>query len=158
MTQSTNLKNDFRELMLNILWLLFSFKGRITREVYWLGNILLAVGSVLIMRIYLHGSFFIDETMPNQIGDPQFLENIFNQILQNRPNVLVIAPIFAIVMIWSSLAIVAKRAHDQNLPGWVALLIFVPIQFFPLLVMIFFGIIKGDRNPNKYGKIANTRQ
>ena len=85
MTQSTNLKNDFRELMLNILWLLFSFKGRITREVYWLGNILLAVGSVLIMRIYLHGSFFIDETMPNQIGDPQFLENIFNQILQNRP-------------------------------------------------------------------------
>ena len=158
MTQSNNFKNDFRELMLNVLWLLFSFRGRITREVYWLGNILLTVVSVLLLRIYLHGSFVIEAGMPNQFSDPQFLEYIVSQILQNRPNVLVIMPIIAVLMIWSSLAIVAKRAHDQNLPGWVALLIFVPIQFFPILVMVFFGIIKGDNNPNKYGKVANIRE
>ena len=158
MSQSNNLKSDFRELMLNILWLLFSFRGRITREVYWLGNILLTVTSVLILRVYLHGSFVIDPTIPVQISDPQFIEFIFGQILQNRPNVLVIIPIFVITVVWGSLAIVAKRAHDQNLPGWLGLLIFVPIQFFPILVMIFFGIFKGDSYPNKYGKVANSRQ
>ena len=144
--------------MLNVLWLLFSFKGRITREVYWLANILLATVSVIIMRVYLHGSFVLNQSTPNQISDPQMLESIFSQILQNRPNFLVVAPILIIIMGWSSLAIVAKRAHDQNLTGWFALLIFVPIQFFPILVMIFFGIFKGDSNPNKYGQIANKRQ
>ena len=87
-----------------------------------------------------------------------FLEIFISQILQNNPNVLLILPIFLIILVWSSLAIVAKRAHDQNLPGWLALLLFVPFLFIVALVIVFFGVYKGDSNPNKYGQIANKRQ
>ena len=157
MAQTNNLKAELHDLMLNVLWLLFSFKGRITREAYWLGNILLTM-VVFNIQVYLSRLYELNEINQGQISNTELLESIITQILQNNSNVFLILPILVIALGWSSLAILAKRAHDQNITGWVALTIFIPIQFFPILVMIFFGVIKGNSSPNKYGNVANIRQ
>ncbi len=88
---------------MNIDWkhLFFGFQGRISRQPYWIGSILLAIGGgVAIAAIAL------------SLGTLAAATGISSEIL--------IIPIFGIVaaMIFCSLAISVKRLHDRNKSGW----------------------------------------
>jgi uncharacterized membrane protein YhaH (DUF805 family) len=80
------------------LWLLFSFKGRISRYDYivrFLLPLLLVEGIVAVLVPPL----------------------LFNAVM---------VPIFLITT-WPSLAVGAKRCHDRGRSGWFQLLLLVPI-------------------------------
>ncbi|MBB4304674.1 uncharacterized membrane protein YhaH (DUF805 family) [Rhodobium orientis] len=114
--------------MRGVLWLFFGIDGRISREPYWLGILLLN----MVMLILLGTAMRYPET---------------------QATVGVILPFAVIPMIWAEIALMAKRAHDYGLTGFVALLAFVP--FVNILTAIFLGVVPGEKGPNAYGKRAN---
>jgi uncharacterized membrane protein YhaH (DUF805 family) len=52
-----------------------------------------------------------------------------------------------------NLAVAARRMQDQDIPGWIGILLVIGgILFsFPYLIMAVFGFIPGTRGPNQYG-------
>ena len=115
----------------SVLWALIGLDGRVSREVFWLGNLLCAFLGTALLRPYL------DET-----GMLHF-------------NMGMIAPLVFVALAWTELALVVKRLHDRGLTGWLAGMVFVPI----LGVLPFFivGLLPGQRGPNLYGPDTNTR-
>ena len=110
----------------------FSFGGRINRKTFWLKGVLLplcvAIGLILV----------------------SYAVTGFSEV--------------AGVILWylalgtyvvTSIAVVVKRLHDCNKPGWWVLTIFIPVV--GLIIAIFgyiaLGIIKGDTEPNRYGDV-----
>lgn len=71
----------------------------------------------------------------------------------------VIAFSVAMVLFWlativPSCAVAARRMQDQDIPGWVGILLVLTGWLFwplPFLVMAVFGFIPGTAGPNKYG-------
>lgn len=105
--------------------LLFSLDGRIGRGMFWLGLLLahLIAFAVVLAAGYLHVRPF---------GHEQ--------------NILFIA---ILVAAYPVLAVAWKRAHDRGLPGWLALLCFIP--YVGLAMALYLGIAKGTPGSNAYG-------
>ena len=135
---------------MSILELLFSFKGRIGRRLFWLGILI----PVCIIAILLH---FLPLTQ-----DPMYIIYIF----------------FYLIMAWIGTAGFTKRLHDCNQSGWLQLLFYIPatatytlstlnynqhwvmtsgyITFLiGLWVSIKLVIKRGTVGQNKYGKERN---
>jgi uncharacterized membrane protein YhaH (DUF805 family) len=112
--------------------LLFSFKGRIGRANYWLGQVLALVIFVLFL---LAASAGFDLSGAGEVKDSPLLGRaIFGLLALN---------------IYMSLAIHAKRFHDRGQSGWWQLIALVP--FGGLYVLIVCGFLRGDEGPNEYG-------
>ena len=103
---------------------MFYFQGRIGRGAYWTRLIL---ASVLLIGVELVNVFLLGE------GALAGLVTV------------------ASVLVWAalSLATSAKRWHDLNRPGWLALLC-LTVVFIPV-ALIWQGFIKGTAGPNAYG-------
>ena len=101
----------------------FSWQGRISRKTYWVFSMPLA------LIAFLSGLL-----SPEENADfPWF---IFIIIL--------------IILLYPSLVINIKRAHDRNRTGWFSLVLIVPIiSLWPLIEL---GFLKGSDGPNKYGE------
>ena len=115
--------------------LLFSFKGRIPRSVYWL-------------------KFILPFTILSWVL--QFVDISLGTMLVVDPNagdagrIGYISLAFGILIIYPSLAVMAKRCHDRGRSGWFLLVLLVPIvQIWPMIVVAF---LKGTSGPNKYGE------
>lgn len=110
-------------------WVFLRFDGRISREVYWLG------------LMFLWSVF-----------------GMFLSMFQNVPDMRVIAAfglfLHVLFMIWATVALVVKRAHDKGLPGVVAFLLVVP--FLGEMTVIYLGVVAGDPGPNPFGRAANV--
>lgn len=52
-----------------------------------------------------------------------------------------------------NLSVAARRMQDQDIPGWVGILLVIggAVLTFPILIMAVFGFIPGTRGPNKFG-------
>jgi len=62
--------------------------------------------------------------------------------------------LLTILIVYPSMMINIKRAHDRNRTGWFSLLLLFPIiSFWPLIE---FGFLKGDETENKYGEPDKT--
>jgi len=59
-----------------------------------------------------------------------------------------------LVLNWAQAAIGAKRFHDFDKPGILAVLLFVPML--NLVVLFALGFIPGTAGPNKYAPATNT--
>jgi uncharacterized membrane protein YhaH (DUF805 family) len=129
--------------------LFFSFKGRISRQPYWLATaVVTAVMSVMAAILY---------SLPDEcatIGSTLLLLALFS-------------PFF-----WSMFALNAKRLHDRNRSAWW-LLVFYPLPgllrnlpedaggigialglagiALSIWAMIEFGFLRGTAGPNRYG-------
>ena len=112
---------------MNIIWFLFSFNGRISRQPYWLFQLL---GIVLIF-----GPVFLIYDGPDSA--------------ENYVNVL------SIILLWPSLAVQAKRWHDRDKSAWWILINFVPIIGF-FWALIENGFLPGTTSENRFGEAPNV--
>jgi uncharacterized membrane protein YhaH (DUF805 family) len=108
---------------LDLVDLLFSFKGRVSRLPYWTLNLI--VLSILLTPLFIEHSY-TDEQL-------QIFENIM-----------------ILITFWPLLAIQIKRWHDRNKPAWWVLINFVPV-IGVIWVLIELGFLRGTQGANDYG-------
>lgn len=112
--------------------LLFSFEGRISRSTYWLKFILPVTIINIAVKIIESsiGAVYIDPNTGAYIG--------------------YLSLIYALLVLYPSIAVAAKRCHDRGRSGWFILVMLIPIvQFWPMIELLF---IKGTVGPNQYGE------
>ena len=96
---------------------LFSFEGRISRSAYWLKF------SLPVLGIYILMSFIVSTLAPamDAYGTPLEKPGAAYMV------VVAIFALFALALLWPSLAVAAKRWHDRDKSGWWTLISFIPI-------------------------------
>ena len=120
-----------------ILWLLFSFQGRIPRRTYW--------GVSLLATLVFYGVVLsVAKFMPAP-GQPTGTSSVAFDFVA-----LLVVLLAYPAMIWISLAIGAKRWHDLDMSAWWLLLNFVPF-IGPLVTLVLCGFIRGTFGPNRFG-------
>ena len=133
--------------------LLFSFRGRINRAKYWLITIL----SILLVGVVVFAAIML---MSSQAAGTIILA-------------IVLLGILVIGVVWSGLAVGAKRLHDRDKSAWWLLLFYVapgvlegigdrldaPVAYAVYLLefgiwlwaFIELGVLRGTNGPNEYG-------
>jgi uncharacterized membrane protein YhaH (DUF805 family) len=112
-----------------ILWALFALDGRVSREVFWLGNFMAGFVNVGLAVNFNHPS--------------------------GVPVLSPIWPVLFIPLLWVEIALTVKRLHDRSLNGWFAVLLAVPVVGIFAFVVI--GLLPGTRGANLYGPGPNRR-
>jgi uncharacterized membrane protein YhaH (DUF805 family) len=107
-------------------WLFFGFRGRISRQAYWLAFFFI----VVILGIALHPTI-----------DPE------TGALSLRGGALAVLAMLAAVI--ANLAIGVKRLHDFNAPGLFAIALFVP--GLSVIATLIIGLLPGNPGPNRFG-------
>jgi uncharacterized membrane protein YhaH (DUF805 family) len=92
---------------MNLGHLYTSFEGRINRAPYWIGTLILVVVMVMIM-------FAVTFMMGVSMSAMDFRSKLVTFVLQ-------------LVFLYPSAALMVKRLHDRDRPGWFAALILVPV-------------------------------
>jgi uncharacterized membrane protein YhaH (DUF805 family) len=147
---------------MGVLDLLFSFKGRINRSQFWLGQIALIGLIAAVFLIWVIG-------LAGTVG-PDF--STLSQQQQNTATVsalsgLAFAFLFTtVLMCWIGAALAIKRLHDRGKSGWTTMMyavpgvvsVIAPLGIFLLLstavniwVFIELGFLKGDEGANQFG-------
>lgn len=116
--------------MKRLSWLLFSYKGRINRKVFWLHLL-----TLLFSTIIFGGIGIIVEYLP---------------ILLEVPIKLSIGAAF-LVLVYTQLPITVKRLHDMDHSGGWIIFFMIPFIGFVALLMSC-GIMVGTQGTNKYGE------
>ncbi len=102
-----------------------SFDGRIGRQAFWIGTLVLAavhfVGGGVISTIFGHG--------------------IFGSLL---------SIVLSLVLLYPSLAVAAKRWHDRDKSGWWSLIALIPVVGW-IWYLVECGILVGTVGQNRYG-------
>ena len=108
---------------------LLSFNGRIGRKAFWLFM-------VAIIAIYVVGALLGGVTVDPVTGMPSYA--IWYWLLM-------------VVLIWPSLAVQAKRWHDQDRSAWWILIALIPFVG-ALISLVMCGFIAGSPGPNRFGE------
>ena len=141
----------YQSLLEDLRYLLFSFKGRITRSEWWI-YVLLRAGVFLVPAAILlikSGS-----GIPHVYGLTnlwEFFEYAQYNLTSLADAKLYVSLLLTFFLMFIDAAAFIKRLHDINLSGWLVLLGCVPI-FGPFYIMIYCGFIKGTQGDNQYGK------
>ena len=119
---------DEKPAQLTVWWALFSFRGRLGRQSYFLGAALM-----LVMQIYI----------------------LLNVIQANRydKNEMAVWG-FVLIGYWmlsivAILALSIKRLHDLDLPAWSAILLFMPMA--NMIFVLFMMLKPGSQKTNQHG-------
>jgi uncharacterized membrane protein YhaH (DUF805 family) len=115
--------------------LLFSFRGRIGRQTFWIATLSLS------LLVTLLGAAF-------QIG----FDAIVPFDLQYRlpaPPIMFLGTI-GLLAAWSVLAVQAKRWHDIGKSAWWMLVNLVPAAG-PVVVFVMCGLLPGSEDTNRFG-------
>ena len=115
-----------------ILWLFFSFSGRISRAAYFLAGMLMMVAVVFIT----YRMVLAEETGTGGA----FWESILTVVL--------------LASLWAQAALGAKRFHDFGKPGVYAALLFVP--FFNFIAFVALCLFPGNPGANQFGRTTNA--
>ena len=118
--------------------LLFSFNGRTGRKGFWIVTVL-----ILVIYMVLWGVAFAPIMAAASSGDQAAMANVAMPFW---------VWILMIPMIWISLAVQAKRWHDQDKSAWWILIGFIPFVG-GLIVLIMCGFIAGTPGPNRFGDV-----
>ncbi|WP_274426991.1 DUF805 domain-containing protein [Chelativorans sp. YIM 93263] len=116
------------------MWLFFGLSGRISRSVYFLGNIF--AGLFPLFAFYRLS--LLPEGADTESGWALFFL------------------VSAVIAIWSQLALGVKRFHDFGRPGIFAASLFIPV--ISILVFVALCLYPGDEDTNEYGKVTNEPQ
>ena len=116
--------------------ILFSFRGRISRQTYWVVSaILLSVGAYV-------GCIGLDAGHSHSYN--------YSTESTSAPTVIMYL-LWLPVSVWISLATQVKRWHDRQKSGWMVLVLLIPIAG-PLWVLVEQGFLKGTSGSNRYGE------
>ena len=113
----------------NLTWLLFSFRGRIPRRVFW--------GVTIVGTFAFYAAVFLVSVV--------FSEESFVAVIA----AIVILTLYA-VFLWISLAVQVKRWHDRDKSGWWFFISFVPLVG-PFIAFVETGCLRGTVGPNRFG-------
>ena len=130
---------DFKNLFL-------SFDGRISRQPWWIGLIVLWIIQMIAYFILM---MVFGSSMP--AVDPTMTEEQQAQVMmQSMSGMMIPLIILLLLFIWPALALYAKRWHDRNKSGWWSLIALVPIigGFWMLIEL---GFLRGTEGSNNYG-------
>jgi len=109
---------DYQELFL-------SAQGRISRQTYWIGWVMLFVAYLIIYLL----------------------------IAATRHHLSLLSALFGLVsiaLLYPSLCIGIKRFHDRDKSGWWVLIALIPL-IGGIWYLIEVGFLPGTRGPNQYG-------
>ncbi len=103
--------------------LFLTYEGRLNRQPFWIGNIVLTVINVI-------GSL-IGMAIGDAIGT-------------------LISVIFGLAVLVPAIFIAIKRCHDRDKSGWWICIVFIPL-IGAIWYLIEFGFLRGTEGPNRYG-------
>jgi len=119
-----------------ILNILFSFRGRATRPIFW--------GSLISISLLF---YFLIRTLSSLIVLFMSSSNWTAKLLIVSIIIIVIA--IKLLFLWFSINIHIKRWHDLGYSGFMVLIELIPVIGW--LTVIWLGFFKGNDGPNKYG-------
>lgn len=108
---------------MTMIHFLFSFKGRISRQSFWL--FMLSMAAIILIP----ASFYFG--VGNETAD-KFVDTA------------------SLIFLWPVLAVQAKRWHDRDKSAWWILINFIPIIGF-FWSLIENGFLRGTDGPNRFG-------
>ena len=119
-----------------------SFDGRIGRQTWWLGLIVLLVLQWIVMFVLslVFGISMMGNMDPN---NPEAMGMAMGAM--SVPFIIVL-----LIFLWPALALYAKRWHDRGKSGWWTLILLIPI-IGGLWALIELGFLRGTEGPNQYG-------
>ncbi|TWU39371.1 DUF805 domain-containing protein [Novipirellula artificiosorum] len=121
----TETQVDDRATHFDLLWILFSLRGRIPRSIFWAASVL---GPLLFLVIW----------------------GIAISALGDSSIVGLVSLVLLFAFIWSALAVGVKRLHDLGMSGWWMILGFLP-GIGQVFMSFYVGLQKGTRGPNRFG-------
>ena len=77
-----------------------------------------------------------------------FVLGIIEEIIM--PGMPILSSLFALVTLWPSIAVTAKRLHDRNRSGWFMLIGLIPIVGW-VYILVDAGILRGTVGENRFG-------
>jgi uncharacterized membrane protein YhaH (DUF805 family) len=113
---------------MDLATLLFSFRGRLNRQPFWIATLILdlcVVATVFAVNQWIYGDFFSDDFRAGQI-------------------------VAILVFGWPSLAITVKRFHDRDKSGWWSLILLIPF-IGGIWWFVDLGCLRGTAGPNRFG-------
>ena len=116
---------------------LLSFNGRIGRKAFWLFTVALIVLFVILSVVMGAG-------MATMTVDPATGQAVM-------PSMPIWIWIVYLLVLWPSLAVQAKRWHDQDKSAWWILINLVPFVG-GLIALVMCGFIAGTPGPNRFGE------
>ncbi|HEX7761347.1 MAG TPA: DUF805 domain-containing protein [Caulobacteraceae bacterium] len=126
---------------MSIWQILFSFEGRIRRTHWWLAR--LGLGFGLVVLILVLGAIF---AAIGAAGGGSSGAGGEAGALVVGSAILLCLPL----LIWTELAITAKRWHDRDKPAVMVLIIFIPF-IGGIWTLVECGFLDGTPGPNQYG-------
>jgi uncharacterized membrane protein YhaH (DUF805 family) len=132
-------------------WYLLSFRGRISRQEFWLGY----VGAVILIILVGRSLESVSLYLLRPAGRPWFRDEL--DLAIQLPMLLV-----AGTLIWPMIAIYAKRLHDMNVSAWwlpVLPAITIAAELTSLdgwhlatwIQVLVLGFLPGSRGSNRFG-------
>ena len=120
-------------------YILTSFSGRINRQPFWLGLVLVLVAELVVF--YAVSSLFGTYTTTDGTTPPG---------MSFSPIGWLIMAILYIAVVWVGLAIQVKRWHDRDKSGWWCLIGLVPL-IGGIWALVECGFLRGTEGPNRFG-------
>jgi uncharacterized membrane protein YhaH (DUF805 family) len=111
---------------IGLLWILFSFQGRIPRRYFWGAAIGAAVGYSAF--VFVWGGI-------TQDVEPLFWIGIMGAYA---------------LLLWSNLAAAVKRLHDRDVSGYFVLIALLPLLG-AVMLLVETGFLPGSRGANRFG-------
>ncbi len=103
--------------------LFLTYEGRLNRQPFWIGNIIL-------IAISIAGSL-IGMAIGGTLGN-------------------LISIIFSLAILYPAICIAIKRCHDRDKSGWWICINFIPL-IGGIWYLIEFGCLRGTGGPNRFG-------
>lgn len=128
--------------------LLFSFNGRTGRKGFWLVMVAMLVIYAIIWAVAL-APLMAAATLA--ASDP----NAAAAMDPSAMSMPIWIWIVLLPMMWISLAVQAKRWHDQDKSAWWILIGFIPF-IGGLIALIMCGFIAGTPGPNRFGDVPSV--
>lgn len=115
---------DAHETPCGLGWFLFSFRGRIGRGQFWRFHACVAIFAILLAAV-----------------------DVFLVLAKVDA---VVAPVFAVLVAYPTLAVLAKRWHDRDKSAWWVAMPFVPVLG-GLWTLVECGFLSGSPAINRFG-------
>jgi uncharacterized membrane protein YhaH (DUF805 family) len=119
--------------------ILFSFRGRIARQHYWIASVALGIVGWVPAGVII-GS--IASTLRHETDFSQGRSLVVAQV---------VSVLWTLLAAWPAIAVQVKRWHDRNKPGHMVLVNLIPIVG-PIWSLVENGFLSGASGPNAYGE------